>query len=712
MTPQQEIVKAYFERNMRVVFWPDVGTQKGPTEKEWTRKQRTFEEYDDTKRVGLITGAEISPGKFLIDIDIDWQQGVHLALAHLPHTNFVFGRKSKHVSHAFYTLPEGMPSLIFKDPVFKDMLLELRGTREDGQLGFQTMAPPSIWANAEGKREPLEFRGKVSLVDLSPGHVDTVADMRRCVTLAATSMLLGRHLGHHGFGHDARLAWAGFLLRLGVAPDDLVKMGVALSKYCNNTEVSDVQRVVDSTMASLKSTTKKVAGGPALAKIIGGNGTKVVAAIRKWMGEDDDFIRGADNSIVRDNQENIKRALSLMQIELSYNSFAEKVLIRDLDGVEETQKDKVRALLLTDKIMIAAWLKLDRQFHFRPTKEFFNDVVRDLAHENTFHPVRDYLDALIWDKVPRIDTWLKVYGGAIDPEEESEKEDANYLEAVSALPLIAAVRRIREPGCKYDEMLVLESEQGQAKSSALRALCPDDEWFSDDLPLNVDAKQIIERTLGKWIIEASDLVGGRKADRDHLKSMMSRQVDGPARLAYERNPIERRRQFVIVGTTNSAAYLADMTGARRFWPVTVTKFDLEALKKDRDQLWAEAAYRESKNESIRLSEGLWKSAFEQQESRRELDAWEETIQTFLEGLEVTEAGRQQTSVESVWECLAIEVARRDRMGGKRISEIMQRFGFTRRTIREEGKALNGYVKEKTKLILLKKEDEDDGDVGF
>jgi predicted P-loop ATPase len=108
---------------------------------------------------------------------------------------------------------------------------------------------------------------------------------------------------------------------------------------------------------------------------------------------------------------------------------------------------------------------------------------------------------------------------------------------VSALPLIAAVRRVRQPGCKFDELLILESEQGALKSGALRALCPDESYFSDDLPLGVDSKLTIERTMGKWIIEASELYGCRGREVEQLKAFLSRQADGPVRLAYARLPV-------------------------------------------------------------------------------------------------------------------------------------------------------------------------------
>src|SRR4051794_36170731 len=94
-------------------------------------------------------------------------------------------------------------------------------------------------------------------------------------------------------------------------------------------------------------------------------------------------------------------------------------------------------------------------------RTFFWTVVEDQARRNQFHPVRQYLDGLQWDGVKRIDTWLTTYAQA---------EDSPYVQAVGGLILTAAVRRIKKPGCKFDEMPVLESEQGKNKSSALKTM--------------------------------------------------------------------------------------------------------------------------------------------------------------------------------------------------------------------------------------------------
>ncbi len=676
LTPHA-IVERYITNNFSVVFWPANGDQKGPTTPDWPRNPAALTDLKPNDRVGILLGTEVSPGKFLHDIDIDWGPGAQIAIAFLPKTEFIYGRASKRISHCFYTLPEPLACVQFKDPIDGQMLLEIRGTKSDGTVGFQSMAPPSVWSK-DGKQEPLEFRA-----DGLPSHFESSKHFTQRVTLAAVGMLLAKRLGHNGFGHEVRLAWAGYLLRASIPIEDVIVMGEAMSIYCNNREIVDVRRVVESTAAGLAQGTKKARGGPTLARLLGSDvGKKLIATINTWLGRDSDFVRTPDGVIVKDHQENVRRALQLLGVELHYQEFAEKMLVSE-------EHRPVRPL--DDHMLNNTWLRIDREQHFRPTFLFFEKVITDVAYDNSFHPVRDYLASLTWDGEPRIDHWLATYGGAEDTQDNAETQ--TFLEAVSSIVLIAAVRRILHPGCKYDEMLVLESQQGLSKSSALRALCPRDEWFSDDLPLNVDAKEIIERTLGKWIIEASDLVGGRKADRDHLKSMLSRQIDGPARMAYARIPVERPRQFIIIGTTNSAEYLADTTGARRFWPVKVGRFDVDGITRDRDQLWAEALHREAAGESIRLREDLWGSAGEHQEQRRALDAWEDTLLEFVDGLEVSVSGRVQVTTDALWARLGIEVARRDLGSARRISEIMQRLGFTRGRVRGDEKVQVGYIRQ-------------------
>lgn len=205
--------------------------------------------------------------------------------------------------------------------------------------------------------------------------------------------------------------------------------------------------------------------------------------------------------------------------------------------------------------------------------------------------VREYLDALTWDGQPRIDRWLIEYAGV---------EDSAYIRAVSRAALVAAVRRARHPGCRVDEMLVIQGPQGTEKSSALRVLAIEDAWFTDDLPISGSSQAIIEATAGKWIVELSELNGMGAGDVAALKALLSAREDVPKRQAYQRVAERVPRAFMIVGTTSASEYLADTTGNRRFWPVRIERFDVARLRADRDQLWAEAAAAEASGEQVRV----------------------------------------------------------------------------------------------------------------
>jgi predicted P-loop ATPase len=327
----------------------------------------------------------------------------------------------------------------------------------------------------------------------------------------------------------------------------------------------------------------------------------------------DDFDKDDNGKVRAKSQKNIILALRLLGVRLSYDEFSDRILISGL----------ARFTFLNDPAIIRLWLQIDEQFKFLPPKDFFFDILLDLARSNTFHPVRDYLNGLEWDGVGRIDDWLIRYAGA---------KDTPYIRAVGRLMLTAAIRRVRQPGCKFDEMVVLEGPQGNLKSTLLKTIAVRDEWFSDDLPLSADSKKLIEQFRGRWIVEASELTGMRKTDHDHLKSMLSRTHDR-SRLSYERVVTEMPRHNIIVGTTNDAKYFRDQTGNRRYWPVAVGDIKIDDLKQDIDQLWAEAAILEAKGESIRLDKSLWPEAAREQIERLEEEPWKDILDEVLGDME-------------------------------------------------------------------------------
>jgi predicted P-loop ATPase len=377
------------------------------------------------------------------------------------------------------------------------------------------------------------------------------------------------------------------------------------------------------------------------------------------------------NGIPFPNQANIRIALLKLGVAVRHDQFADRTLISGLREFGPALEDAA-----VDRI----WLQLEQRFRWRPTKDLLLTVLQDTARLNGFHPVRDYLDDLRWDGTKRIDQWLTTYGGA---------EESEYSRAVGALMLVAAARRIRQPGCKYDEMTVLESDQGTNKSSALALLAVREGWFTDDLPLSVEGKQVIEQLRGRWIVEAAELSGMRRTDIEHLKAFLSRQIDR-GRMAYGRLVTEAPRQCVIFGTTNNQEYLRDTTGNRRFWPVRIKAFDLDALARDREQLWAEAAVREATGANIRLDPSLWPAAAQEQMKRL-------TNDPFLDALQAELGNREgKIAAASVWEILDVRPGQRSQDQNRRVSDAMHKLGWHRPNkaglARIGGAPVSAYVK--------------------
>ena len=412
-----------------------------------------------------------------------------------------------------------------------------------------------------------------------------------------------------------------------------------------------------------------------------------------------DFARGEKN-MPYITPSNICIALLKLRVTITYDSFADRTLI---DGLKDFGP------ALDDGAVTRIWLQFDRRFHFRPAKHLLFDVIKDAAKLNSFHPVCDYLNGLTWDGVKRLDTWLSDYAGA---------ENTPYTQAVGKLMLVAAVRRVRQPGCKFDEMVVLESEQGKEKSIGLETMAVRKDWYSDDLPLNAESRRVIESTRGRWIIEAAELAGMRHADVEHLKAFLSRTVDR-ARMSYDRINTEYLRQCVVVGTTNAGTYLRDTTGNRRYWPIRIEQFDLVALVHDRDQLWAEAAACEAAGESIRLDPALYAAAAEEQTQREVDEPWVDALRSALvevlpDGTKIEMQGK--IAAQSIWAILDLKEGARAQTHNHRMGEAMRKLGWKRPksggVVRIESKVVSGYVKGEPPWRTIKAERTFDRDTGY
>lgn len=280
-----------------------------------------------------------------------------------------------------------------------------------------------------------------------------------------------------------------------------------------------------------------------------------------------------------------------------------------------------------DLILVKRWLA--DEFGIEPSTNAIHEATSLVGHKKRIHPVRDYLDSLVWDHTSRVDTWIKDYcrGEAEEP----------YLSQVSRKFLLAMVKRVFEPGCQWDYTVVLEGKQGQYKSTIARTLASD-KWFMDNLP-DLKDKDAMLTLQGKWLIELGELAGVKRTDFNLVKAYLSRRVD-TVRAHYGRIASDVPRQSVFIGSVNEGQYLKDPTGNRRYWPVKVGTCDVKGLASVRDQLFAEAMhiYKET-NEILMLDPAATLQATEAQEDRRIDDDETEMRETLAEFMD-SEAAKE------------------------------------------------------------------------
>lgn len=358
---------------------------------------------------------------------------------------------------------------------------------------------------------------------------------------------------------------------------------------------------------------------------------------------------------LKDHPANIRYALARLGIEVRRNAFS---FMNDVEGfgLEGRDQNDVADIL-------SSRFQLDLQF--TATVAAIKSEIVAIAHEQVYHPIVDYLDGLVWDGTPRLDNMLRDYAGA---------EDTELNREFGAKFLIAGVRRVRQPGVKFDTMLVFEGNQGTGKSSFAEILAIRDEWFCGSLSLRSDDKTKAEQLAGSWIVEVQEMDGIRKASTHELKRFLSTRRD-KYRRAYGRDARTYPRQCVIVGSTNDQKYLFDQTGNRRFWPVRAGTVQLDKLREDVDQLWAEAVVREAAGETIVLSEHLWEAASQ----LTDLRLIEDAFTTVLSDWFADKTGR--VSMDSVKLLLGFEGGRLSPIEVQRIKAEMDRLGWEEKTNR-------------------------------
>jgi Virulence-associated protein E-like domain/Bifunctional DNA primase/polymerase, N-terminal/Primase C terminal 2 (PriCT-2) len=353
---------------------------------------------------------------------------------------------------------------------------------------------------------------------------------------------------------------------------------------------------------------------------------------------------------------------------------------------------------LSDEVVAVVRTSLREEFQFDPGTLAVHDALVAECLANSHHPIKDYFSTLQWDRVPRLDRWMVNYLGASD--------DA-FNRAVGRLSLIAAVRRVLQPGCKFDHIIVLEGPEGRGKSTAIEILAGP-ENFSDQTILSLDDKAQQEAVSGVWLYEIADLAGHSRAEVEKVKAFASRTTDR-ARPAYGRRRVDKPRTCVFFATTNDKTYLKSQTGNRRFWPVECGLVNLAQLRVDRDQLWAEAVVAE-KGASLFLAEELWGDARERQEARRDADPWDDILE-YVEPSISSDKTEERVFGRDIFEkTLKIPVERQTDAINKRLAFAMRRFGWDgpkpiRIKVGDETIRARGYTRPMTRMtpVTLKKD---------
>jgi len=265
------------------------------------------------------------------------------------------------------------------------------------------------------------------------------------------------------------------------------------------------------------------------------------------------------------------------------------------------------------------------------------DAVDNVAEINKYDSATDYIKSLKWDNVPRLDNWLStVYGVEAD----------DYHIAVGSNWIKGLVKRIIEPGCKFDYVLVIEGEQGTLKSSSFAALGGD--WYIETT-MNTDNKDFFMQFAGNVIIEFSEGETLSRTDVKRMKAIITTQVD-KFRAPYERVPKDHPRRCVFAMTTNESEYLKDDTGNRRWLPVRMVKpfADVHWISENRDQLFAEAYHRlYSLNENV--YEFPHERTMQEQADRMETSPYQERVEDWYFNRISQDRRDKGITVQDIWE---------------------------------------------------------------
>jgi predicted P-loop ATPase len=297
-------------------------------------------------------------------------------------------------------------------------------------------------------------------------------------------------------------------------------------------------------------------------------------------------------------------------------------------------------------------------------------VVHMVAQNRCFDSAQAWIAALpAWDGVPRVDAFCSTYLGAAP---------SLYATAVARYLWSAMPGRILRPGTQADMSVILVSAQGTGKSSSIRAIAPMKDYYID-LSLSDRDADLSRLTRGKTLVELAELRGLHTKEMDSIKSFATRLESEWVPKYFEMRTVYLRR-FIMMGTTNNDEFLGDATGERRWLPIRVGVQEIDAIKRDHAQLWAEGTH-------LYRTEGIvWREAQRLAEAEHAdfsiQDTWVDDIDEWLHR---EEFGRRPVDGEFLLmkevlrDGLRLEKTDKARANQMRAADALRRLGYAPQT---------------------------------
>jgi predicted P-loop ATPase len=331
-------------------------------------------------------------------------------------------------------------------------------------------------------------------------------------------------------------------------------------------------------------------------------------------------------------------------------------------GASRASEGKLpRSVIDADVTQVVEWMQRECRMK-KIGLDTVHQAVDRRGREYRFHPLRDWLNGLIWDREPRVDRVLTIYFGA---------HETPYTRKIGKMFLVGMVARVFRPGCQADYAPIITGPQGLLKSTALATLAGE-EYFGDHMP-DIHHKDASQYLRGKWLIELPELAALNKGDIESWKAFITRREE-KYRPPWGRKDVVEPRQCVFAGTTNQDEFLRDTTGNRRFWPFLAGKIDIKPLERDREMIWAEAV------SLFKSKEQWWPDGdFErthiapEQEAMVVVDPWLQPIEAWLNSSNRT----SPTSFE-IASGIGVPTAQIHSGHTRRIAAIMRSLGWVQR----------------------------------